>query len=99
MTVSAKEVRARSGERTKAAGLYALYQVVEKRPVAWSRVCAGGVRVYSVTGYDRRRDLVHFSSWWKTEGGGAVGHSRVGLPLLDALSNETGDLSNAQILI
>lgn len=96
--LTAKEIKALTGAKTKAQGINLLYQGVCTKFATWKRFCCGADREYFPAGYDSKRDLVHFTSWWRTPDGSA-GHSRIGLPLKDALASQTGDLSNAVILL
>lgn len=90
MKLSAAQIKQMTGCRTRALGESALYTRLEAQ--SWFR----GDRVYRAAGFDRRKDLVHFTATWAVEGGG-VGHSRVGLPMKLALECG-GDLANASIL-
>jgi len=90
MKLSAAEIKQMTGCRTRALGESALYTRLEAQ--GWFR----GDRVYRAAGFDRRKDLVHFTATGAVEGGG-VGHSRVGLPMKLALECG-GDLANASIL-
>lgn len=90
MKLSAAEAKQMTGCKTRALGETALYARLEAQ--SWFR----GDRVYRTAGFDRRRNLVHFTSTWAGEGGG-VGHSRVGLPLKLALECR-GDLAQASVL-
>lgn len=90
MKLSAAEIKAMTGCKTRALGESALYARLEDK--AWRY----GDRIYRTAGFDRRKDLVHFTSTWAIEGGG-VGHSRLGLPLKLALEC-AGDLAHALVL-
>ena len=90
MKLSAAEIKEMTGCKTRALGESALYARLEAQN--WFR----GDRVYRTAGFDRRRDLVHFTATWALEGGG-VGHSRVGLPLKLALESN-GNLAQASTL-
>jgi hypothetical protein len=90
MKYGASEIRKLTGKPTRAAAETALYASLEGRQ--WKR----GERVYGLSGYDRRKGLVHFTATWPVEGGG-VGHSRVGLALRLAVEGN-GDLAQASIL-
>lgn len=96
--LTAKEVRDLTGAKLKVQGINILYQQICTKFPAWKRFCCGADREYTPTGYDKKRDLVHFTSWWSGPGG-LVGHSRVGLPLKDALESATGDLERAVVLL
>lgn len=90
MKYSASELKQLTGKATRAQGETALYNALETRQ--WRR----GERQYTVAGYDRRKDLVHFTATWPAPGGG-VGHSRVGLALRLAVEGD-GDLAQASVL-
>lgn len=90
MKYDAKEIKTLTGKRTRAEGESALYASLEKRQ--WR--C--GERVYGLAGYDRRRDVVHFTATWPAPGGGAC-HSRLGLPLRAAIESD-GSLTGASVL-
>jgi hypothetical protein len=90
MKLSAAEIKTMTGSTTRAQGETVLYQRLEEQN--W--FC--GDRVYRTAGFDRRKNLVHFSATWPVEGGG-VGHSRLGMPLKLALECD-GDLARATIL-
>jgi hypothetical protein len=88
---SAQEIKKLTGAKTRMQGEFILYSQLEGKE--WfldGRVC-------NVAGYDRRKDLVHFTSTWTHEPG-IAGHRRVGVPLKIALDNETGILANYSIL-
>lgn len=91
MAISAKEVKALAGAKTKMAGLNTLYFQLEKRQ--WHRFG----REYTAAGYDYSKDLVHFTATWPAEGGG-IGHSRVAVSMATALNNKDGDLAGAAVL-
>lgn len=90
MKYDAKEIKTLTGKRTRAEGETALYQSLEQRQWRY------GDRAYGLAGYDRRRDIVHFTSTWAAPGGGA-GHSRLGLPLRAAIESD-GNLAGASVL-
>lgn len=90
MRLSAAEIKTMTGCKTRALGESALYTRLESQ--SWFR----GERVYRAAGFDRRKDLVHFTATWAVEGGG-VGHSRVGMPLKLALECD-GNLAQAVVL-
>ncbi|KFC72702.1 hypothetical protein [Massilia sp. LC238] len=90
MKLSASKIKEMTGCKTRALGESALYSRLETQH--WFR----GDRVYRPAGFDRRKNLVHFTSTWAVEGGG-VGHSRVGMPLKLALEC-AGDLAQAVVL-
>lgn len=77
MKLTAKEIKQMTGAKTRFEGETILYKALETRE--WTLFD----RVYKVAGYDRRKDLVHFTSTWAVEGG--AGHSRVGLSLKQAM--------------
>lgn len=90
MKYTAKELKQITGKPTRAEGETFLYNELGQR--AWRF----GARSYNVAGYDRCRDLVHFTATWAAEGGG-VGHSRLGLSLRSAVEGN-GDLAQAIVL-
>lgn len=90
MKLSAAQIKQMTGCKTRALGESALYTRLEAQ--TWFR----GERAYRTAGFDRRKNLVHFTATWAVEGGG-VGHSRVGMPLKLALEC-AGDLAQAIIL-
>lgn len=90
MRLSAAEIKEMTGCKTRAQGESALYARLEAQN--WYR----GDRVYRTAGFDRRRNLVHFTATWAVEGCG-VAHSRLGLPLKLALECR-GDLIQASVL-
>lgn len=90
MKLSAAEIKKMTGCKTRALGESALYARLEAQ--SWFR----GDRVYRTAGFDRPRNIVHFTATWAREGGGAY-HSRVGLPLKLALECG-GDLIQATVL-
>lgn len=90
MKYKASEIKRLTGETTRAAAETALYRTLEAR--AWHR----GEVAYGVAGYDRLKDLVHFTATWAVVGVG-VCHSRVGLALRLAVEG-CGDLSKATVL-
>lgn len=90
MKMSAAEIKTMTGCATRALGENVLYARVETQ--TWFR----GQRSYQTAGFDRRKGLVHFTSWWAAEGGG-VGHSRLAMPLKLALECQ-GDLAQAIVL-
>lgn len=96
--LTAKEVKDLTGAKLKVQGINILYQQICTKFTAWKRFCCGADREYTPVGYDRKRDLVHFTSWWPGPDG-SVGHSHVGLPLKDALESNNGDLSQAVVLL
>lgn len=89
--MNAKEIKARTGAKTKAEGISILYATLENRP--WQ---LNGQEAL-LCGYDSRRDRVHFSTSWSVEPG-VAGYRRVVLSLEAALMNVTGDLSNATVV-
>lgn len=90
MKLSAAEIKQMTGCKTGALGESALYSRPEAK--TWFR----GERAYRAAGFDRRKNLVHFTATWAVEGGGA-GHSRLGMPLKHALEC-AGDLAQAIVL-
>lgn len=90
MKLSAAEIKKMTGCATRAHGETALYTSLEAK--SWHR----GNRAYKTAGYDRARDLVHFTATWSVEDGG-VGHSRLALSLHAALECD-GDLAPATVL-
>lgn len=90
MKYGAQEIKELTGKRTRAEGESAFYATLVQRQ--WR--C--GERAYRVAGYDRRKDLVHFTATWVVAGDG-VGHSRLGLPLRLAAEGN-GDLAAAKVL-
>lgn len=91
MKLSAAKIKTLTGCKTRTLGESALYARLEKQ--TWFR----GDRGYRPAGFDRRKDLVHFTSTWAAQGGGA-GHSRLGLPLKLALECN-GDLAQASVIL
>lgn len=91
MAYTAAEVKQLTEATTKAQGLSVLYAALEKRQ--WQR----NGRTYGLAGFDRSKDLVHFTATW-SDGRNGVGHSRVALSMQSAVENDTGDLSSAIIL-
>lgn len=89
--MNAKQIKAVTGAATKWAGISMLVAKFECQ--TWTR----NGRDYCVSGYDARKDLLHFTATWSLEGGG-VGHSRVAIPLAQAVDDHTGDLSSAAVL-
>jgi hypothetical protein len=89
MKLTAKEIKQLTGAKTRFEGETALYKQLEDRQWTLSG------RTYKVAGYDRRKDLVHFTSTWAVEGG--AGHSRVGVPLKQAIDPRT-DLIGVTVL-
>ena len=90
MKYSASELKKLTGKATRATAESALYAALESRQ--WHR----GGQQYQVAGYDRRKDLVHFTATWARDGGGAF-HRRVGVPLRLAVEGN-GDLEGAVVL-
>lgn len=90
MKYTAQELKALTGKRTRAEGETALYNAFAHR------VFKLGDRVYTLAGFDRNKNLVHFTAWWPGPSGGAV-HSRLGLPLRLAVEGN-GDLQRATVL-
>lgn len=90
MKYSARELRALTGQPNRAQGENALYKGLGEH--AWRL----GERQYQLAGYDRAKDVVHFTATWAAEGGG-FGHSRLGLPLRVAVERR-GDLAHAKVL-
>ena len=90
MKLSAAQIKQMTGCRTRALGESALYSRLEAQ--SWFL----GDRMYRTAGFDRRKDLVHFTATWAVDGGG-VGHSRVGLPMKLALEC-CGDMAHASVL-
>jgi len=90
MKLSAAEIKDMTGCATRAHGETALYASLETK--SWHR----GDRIYKTAGYDRTRDLVHFTATWSADNGG-VGHSRLALSLKTALKC-TGDSAQATVL-
>lgn len=90
MKLSAAQIKEMTGAKTRALGESALYAQLEAQ--TWFR----GDRAYRTAGFDRRKDLVHFTATWAAEGGG-VGHSRLGMPMKLALEC-AGNLANATVL-
>lgn len=90
MKLSAAEIKHMTGCKTRALGETALYARLEAQ--SWFR----GDRVYRTAGFDRRKDLVHFTASWAVAGGG-VGHSRLCMPMKLALECG-GDLAQAIVL-
>lgn len=88
--MQAKEIKALTGAKSKMEGINILYAALEKKQ--WTR----NNRTYTVAGYDYRKDHVHFTCTWSVEGG--AGHSRVEIPLADAVSSKNGDLCLANVL-
>lgn len=86
----ATAVRALTGAATKAEGLRVLYARLEAR-AGWMLNGRG----YRLAGYDRGRDRVHFTATWSAGEQGGIGHSRVCLPLGEALARNDGDLTGA----
>jgi len=91
MSISAKEVKTLTGAKYKMQGETILYNRLEGR--SWQF----GGRVYELAGYDRGKDLVHFTTTWSVSPG-TVGHKRIGIPLLVALALESGDIKDPTIL-
>lgn len=90
MKLSAAEIKAMTGQKTRALGESVLYARLVSQN--WFR----GDRPYVTAGFDRRKNLVHFTATWAVEGGG-VGHSRLCIPMKLALECR-GDLASASIL-
>lgn len=90
MKLSAAEIKQLSKCQTRAQGESALYARLEGQ--RWYR----GDRFYQTAGFDRAKGLVHFTATWALEGGGA-GHSRLGMPLKEALECG-GNLAQAIVL-
>ena len=90
MKLTASQIKEMTGCKTRSLGESALYSRLET--MNWFR----GDRLYRIAGFDRRKDLVHFTATWSAEGGG-VGHSRVGISLKLALECD-GDLAQAVVL-
>ena len=89
MRLSAAEIKQLTGCATRVQGENALYARLEAQ--TWFK----GERSYCTAGFDRRKDLIHFTATWAVEGGAA--HSRLGLPLKLALECG-GDLTQATTL-
>ena len=89
MKLSAAQIKHMTGCATRAQGENALYAQLEAQ--TWFK----GEREYRTAGFDRRKDLIHFTATWAVEGGAA--HSRLGLPLKLALECG-GDLTLATVL-
>jgi hypothetical protein len=90
MKYTAQELKKLTAMPTRAQGETALYASLEGRQ--WHL----GDRAYTLAGYDRRKDLVHFTATWPRLGGG-VFHSRIGLALRLAVDG-AGDLTGASTL-
>jgi hypothetical protein len=90
MKLSAAEIKTMTGCTTRALSESALYARLEAQN--WFR----GNRSYRPAGFDRQKDLVHFTATWSVAGGG-VGHSRLGFPLKLALECG-GDLAQSPVL-
>lgn len=89
--MDARTIKTLTGAPNKAQGIAILCKQIEQKIWMWN------AREYQFAGYDRRKDLVHFTSTWSAPEGG-FGHSRVGLPMQAALSNKTGQLQDAIVL-
>lgn len=83
MKMTAKEIKELTGADTRIQGETILYKQLEVRPWFY------GGRAAECAGYDRRKDLVHFTVTWSA-GPGVAGHRRIGLPLKEALVNQDG---------
>lgn len=89
--LTAKDIKAMTGAENRWQGESMLYQQLEARQ--WRL----GDRESQVAGYDRRKDLVHFTATWSA-GAGCAGHRRVGVPLKVALANQSGVLDQYVVL-
>ena len=92
MKMNAKEIKALTGASTRFQGEEKLYKQLVARKWFWAGHEA------NCAGFDRRKELVHFTATWAVEPG-AVGHRRVGLPLKAALNNKDGVIDPDQAVI
>ena len=90
MKYSARELKALTGQPNRAQGENAVYKSLCE--YAWR----SGGRQCQLAGYDRTKDVVHFTATWAAEGGG-IGHIRLGLPLRAAVEAR-GDLTQTVVL-
>jgi hypothetical protein len=88
--MSASEARQATGAKTLREAVDVLYRQLEARDWTYQG------RQARTAGYDRRRDLVHFTCTWSVPGG--AGHRRLGLSLRRAIDQVDGVLDHASTL-
>lgn len=83
--MKAVAIKALTGAKTRTEGESLLYKRLES--LNWEL----NGREAKMAGYDRKKDLLHFTSTWSIEGG--CGHRRVGISLETAVKMNGGSLS------
>lgn len=87
----AKDIKALTGAKLLWQGVQILCKQIEQK-THWNR----DGQTYRFAGYERRKDRVHFTATWGEPQG--VRHSRVAIPLKEAVESKDGDLSRAFVL-